>query len=157
VIASDPITIHPNPRPNEEHGGSGSSEEVGQKCPKKEKNYITKRGGFASNADTNSPRNYEKGPDKRDKADVFFEGRDNGGTVSPNQKVVGDNDDGQGGTDKGVPAVPEGSDEEGTHGDGQDEYGKGGEEPEGGRGAHVQESEDHPSWMQRVNRRVKLG
>jgi hypothetical protein len=117
VIASDPITIHPNPRPNEEHGGSGSSEEVGQKSPKKKENHITKGGGFASNADTDSPGNYEKGPDESDEANVFFESRDNGGAVSPNQEVVGNYDGGQESTDEGVPAVPEGSDEEGTHGD----------------------------------------
>ena len=29
VIAGDPIAIHPNPRPNQEHGGAGGSEEVG--------------------------------------------------------------------------------------------------------------------------------
>ena len=94
MIAGDPIAIHPNPRPNEEHGGSGGSEEVGQKCPKKKENHITKRGGFASNADTDPARNYEKGTDKGDEANVFFEGRDNRGAVSPNQEVVGDNDGG---------------------------------------------------------------
>jgi hypothetical protein len=157
MIASDPIAIHPNPRPNEKHGSSGSSEKVGQKSPNQKKKHITKRGGFASNADTDSPRNYEKGPDESDEANVFFESRDNGGAVSPNQEVVSDNDGGQGDTDEGVPAVPEGGDEQGAHGDGEDEDGKGGEEPKGGRGTHVHESKDHPSWMQRVNSRVKLG
>jgi len=157
VIASDPIAIHPNPRSNEEHGGSGGSKEVGQKCPKKKENHITKRGGFASNADTDSPRNYEKGTDKGDEANVFFEGRDNRGAVSPNQEVVSDNDGGQGGTDERVPAVPERGDEERAHGDGEDEDGKGCEQPKGGWGTHVHKSKDHPSWMQRVNSRVKLG
>jgi len=149
--------IHPNPRPNEEHGGASGSEDIGQKSTHEEKNHITKRGGFASNPDTDPSRNDEKGSDEGEKADVFFEGRDNGVSVSPNQEVVGDDDGGQGYTDERVPAVPEGCDEEGAHGDGEDEDGKGGEEPKGGRGAHVHESEDHPSWMQRVNRRVKLG
>ena len=53
--------------------------------------------------------------------------------------------------------MPEGGDEQGAYGDGEDEDGKGGEEPKRGRGTHVQESEDHPSWMQGVNSRVKLG
>jgi hypothetical protein len=74
VIGGDPIAIHPNPRPNEEHGCSGGSEEVGQNCPEEKKNHISKGGGFASNADTNPPRNYEKGADKGDEANVFFEG-----------------------------------------------------------------------------------
>jgi len=157
VIASDPIAIHPNPRPNEEHGGPGGSEEVGQNCPKKKENHITKGGGFASNADTNAPRNDEQGADKGDEANVFFESRDNGGTVSPNQEVVSDDDGSQEGTDEGVPSVPEGGDEQGAHGDGEDKDSEGGEEPKRGRGTHVHKSEDHPSWMQRVNRRVKLG
>ena len=157
VKACDSIAIHPNPRPDEEHGGASGSEDVGQKPTHEKKNHITKRGGFASNPDTDPPRNDEKGSDEGEKADVFFEGRDNRVAVSPNQEVVGDNNGGQGGTDKWVPAVPEGGDEQGTHGDGEDEDGKGGEEPKGGWGTHVHESEDHPSWMQRVNSRVKLG
>jgi hypothetical protein len=48
------VSIHPNPRPDEQHGGTGCSEDIGQKAPEAQKDDVSKRGSLTSDSNSYS-------------------------------------------------------------------------------------------------------
>jgi hypothetical protein len=67
------VSIHANPGPDEQHGGTGCSKDIGQEASDAKKEHVSKRGSLALNSDPDSTRDNEERSDQGDKADILFQ------------------------------------------------------------------------------------
>ncbi len=70
-MTRDPVPVHPDPRPDHQHGGAGSPDHIGEHGADEQEKHVDGRGRLAFDADMDAAGHYKEGADQRKKAEVF--------------------------------------------------------------------------------------
>ena len=71
VVRRDPIPVHANPGPDEQHGRARRPQRVCPDGSDQKEHHVRHRRGFPLDLDMNPARNHEQGTNQRDEAGVF--------------------------------------------------------------------------------------
>jgi hypothetical protein len=74
VEGADADFIHPDVRPDEDHGGAGGADEVSQYAADKQEEDVLKRSGLALDVEMDAPGDHEQRPDQGNKRNIFVRG-----------------------------------------------------------------------------------
>ena len=105
--SGDPVAVHPNPGSDQEHGGAGRAENVGEDSAYRQKHHVAKRGGFPGHAQMDSAGDNIQGADQGHEADIFLKGVVQGRHFPPSDEVVDKNNRGHADAEDVVPLMPE--------------------------------------------------
>ena len=74
VIGAVSLPIHPDPRPDHQHGGSGRAHQIGQDGTGRQKEGVVDRSRRSPHRKQDPPGHDEEGADERDEAEILHHG-----------------------------------------------------------------------------------
>ncbi len=88
VMGRGPMLVHAQPRPNEQHRGTGCAQDIRKHCADEEEENVQGGGGLAAYVDVDAAGNDVERADERDEAEVFVSGMEDGGYPAWNGEQV---------------------------------------------------------------------
>ena len=90
--AGDPVAVHPHPGPDQEHGGSRGSDDIGKQHGDQQKENIPQWGGFSFHPDMDSSGHNEEGGHQNDEPRVFMQRIEQSRIPVNRKEIICDND-----------------------------------------------------------------
>ena len=133
VVRGDAVLVHPQPRPDQEHGRAGRAQNICQDGADQQKNHIDQRRRLAFDIDVDAAGNHKQRADQQDETGVIVRHVQHAVRRPQHQKVIAQGNDAETERDLGIMPGPPMRGEQRRQGDGAEQQRKRQNHPRIGR------------------------